>query len=271
MTKFNLFCFSVLLLHSAPSTAENDSAYVAGGNNQKSAKVTLFTGKNAVQNELNNKWAMPLQKAYTAYRCGVRSESSSILSEMIADTSEAVKSSPITYGFLLAYSEHLGALDYQIEDVNSICSGLTNSAETSTLARNTTFDDNTYEQAIDFIIKSTGIEKSLGQSRVNNLMITARNMQMHLGVPLNASILMSACNLPKANEYMPKALDVINAAGLMGEPDKLKIEDALDVWFGYSQGSYWHALYLVKNSNSNNTKNICNNLDSLQNDKKTEQ
>jgi hypothetical protein len=252
---------SLIALSSSVFAAQDSSLDEKNPPQASNVNTTVFTDKNAIQNELNVKWATPLQQAYTAFRCGYEAESTAIIRKMTESTSEATKSSPVAYGFLLGYSEHLDALNYQGNERESICKNFDTAINPSNMPSPDSFSKNTSIEAIDHVISTIGITKSLGEPRVKDLLLTAQSVQNSLGVKLNTSILMSACNLPDANKSMPTAVQIINAAGLMGEPNKDKIKDALDVWFGFSQGSYWHALYLINSTTKKDT--VCSNLTSM--------
>ncbi|MFK4132296.1 hypothetical protein ACI2KR_08380 [Pseudomonas luteola] len=230
----------------------------AMASDQGTAPVADFSSKAAVQQALNEYWPEPLLNAFSAYRCGYDNIGKRTIAGMLEKTPETVNGSPIAYGFLLGYSDHLGSLKI---DENSSSVGCKAIASRNPDALKTLPDDRIdSNRAIDQMIKDTGIIDSLGQSRINNLLISTSNIQSRLGVKLNASVLLSACNDPEASKLMPTAIDVINGSGLVGTPDKQKIKDALDVWFGYSQGIYWHAISLVNQYEPKQKTEFCHNL-----------
>jgi hypothetical protein len=250
---------SLALIFSAHAFANADPSNTEQTSAHEEYNTATFTDKNAIQNELNVKWAVPLQRAYTAYRCGYESDSDSIIRQMTQDTTEASKGSVVAYGFLLGYSEHLDALNYETADRSSICAEF-DKAKGSDFSKNS-FDENSSVDAINHIIETTGIVSRIGKDKINDLLVTTTSLQRTLGVDLNTSLLMSACDLPDANRSMPNAVRIINSAGLMGEPNKEKIKNALDVWFGFSQGSYWHALYLLNSTDKK--EKVCSNLSAI--------
>jgi hypothetical protein len=218
-----------------------------------------FVNKNLIQQELNEKWAIPLQLSFAAYRCGYEAQGDAILKGMLDSSSGAVKTSVISYGFVLGYSEYLDSLVYNDTDRPSICGSFIEKEASAGIDNDPqSFEKVSTVQAVEKVIDKTGLKANLGDARVNDLLISTQAIQSQYGLVLNKSVLMTACNMPDANREMPSAVDIINSAKMVGEANGQKIKDALDVWFGFSQGSYWHALNLVNKSTERTS--ICHNL-----------
>ncbi|MDU8351504.1 hypothetical protein RYA05_06340 [Pseudomonas syringae pv. actinidiae] len=218
------------------------------------------TPRTTVQAELNDKWAIPIITAYSAYRCGMKGTGDSIIDQLLKDASPGARSSVITYGFMLSYSDHLSSIDISQSNKDTACARVKSDLDNTPEQPNsgyTLVDNNT---SLGRIFERTKIKSMIGERRANGLLVSAHNIEQGIGTDSNVSVLAQACSLPDATDNPPTLLTLINAAKLTGSVQHQDFVDITDLWVGYTQGLYWHARSLLESVGDKKRKELCSNI-----------
>lgn len=222
---------------------------------QESASIPLE--RQQIQEELNSKWATPLLTAFYAETCNQPQISHKIISDLKASAPEDVLRSPITYGFMLGYSNHLLSLEQPQADQLSACAKI--KSDPALLASK--FDDQALlhpplstNDAVSNINTQLGLEEKIGSETSKSLTISLFNINSIHASALSNRLLLEACELNSASVPMPSLLEIVNSAGYTVKPSEKDINQLTGAWLGYSQGMYWHALSLIQNLNDTKIK-----------------
>lgn len=218
------------------------------------------TSRTAIQTQLNDRWAIPIITAYSAYRCGMNSSGDSIIEKLLAQAPPETKSSVVTYGFMLSYSDHLSSIDISPLNKDTVCARVKSDLDIKPKQPPSEYslvDNNT---SLGRIFEKTKIKEAIGERRANGLLISAHNIEQSIGTDSNVSVLAQACNLPNATDHPPTLLTLVNAAKLTGSVQHQDFVDITDLWVGYTQGLYWHARSLLENVGDQNRKELCSNI-----------
>lgn len=189
-----------------------------------------------IQRYLNDNWPSSLLTAYTGFTCGNEDLGYESLKNLMVTTPNSILSSPIAYGFLTGYNNHLSSLQNSI-DQKSLCEKASISPKEKAIAA---------DDAITRINETINLNGYLGEYRAQGLMISLYSINKEYSSQLSKKLLIDACNMNSSNIKMPTLLDLVNSSGLTQKPDANGVKDIAQVWKGYSQGMYWHALSLVE-------------------------
>lgn len=217
----------------------------------------------SVQEELNEKWAIPLINSYSAYRCGQEKLGDKIISRMISDASPELATSVITYGFMLSYGDHLSSISFDEQNEVSACKRLTQEMEPGvhkTTEVSTRLDST---QSLNRIFDKIGIVESIGERRANNLILSLHNIEKEIGPNTNISLLAQACGLSDPIQNPPNLLTLVNSSKMTGEIQHQDFIDITDAWVGYTQGLYWHAISLLGNADQKQKSEICSRISKI--------
>lgn len=211
--------------------------------------------KQEIQSQLNEAWSTPLVSAFYAETCNQPRIRNNIINKLKSNASEEVLSSPITFGFMLGFSNHLLSLTDSAESTQITCNRFQAANASTSGYMATTLDPKPAAQVVSVLNEQLGLQSHIGESVGQSLTLSIYNLNARYSKPLSQKLLLEACEINSSSVPMPSLLDLVNDAAFTQKPTEIEIRQLTEAWRGYSQGMYWHALSLVQNLNDTNVIN----------------